>query len=84
MRPIDIFNVSIGVITIFASGIVGLIGAVMFWFGASGLIVGVHSGPLYAAIIIIFGSALLFIGYFCGRHGIEMLRNKSKIKENSS
>lgn len=76
VRAIGIINIVIGLFTLSVSGIIGLIGCAMVYFAISGFIFGVHGGPITAAVMALFGSALLFIGFFGGRHGYAMIRSK--------
>jgi hypothetical protein len=61
---------------------IALVGIVILGFGASGLIVGVHGGPVTAGVMILFGSALLFIGYYGCRYGIKVIRHRNSRHEN--
>jgi hypothetical protein len=82
-RLLNIADILFGLFSLLGGGLIALIGAVIFGAGAYGFIVGIHGGPITAAVMTIFGAALLFVGCFCGGHGIKMIRHKNKAKVNS-
>lgn len=78
----NIADILLGLTSLLAAGIIGLIGIAIFGFGVSGLVVGVHGGPITAGVMILFGSALLFIGYYGGRYGMKVIRHRDSAQEN--
>ena len=76
-RLTDIADISFGLVSLLAGGVISLIGAGILGFGVYGFIVGVHGGPVTAGIMTLFGAALLFIGYYGGRYGLRLIRHRS-------
>jgi hypothetical protein len=83
MRLTDIADITMGLFSLLAGGVLGLIGTVILGFGVSGFVVGVHGGPITAGVMSLFGAALLFIGYYGGRYGLRLIRHRSNTEANS-
>ena len=83
MRLTNIADIAFGLVSLFSGGAIALVGAVILWFGVSAFIVGVHGGPLTAAVMTLFGAALLFIGYYGGRYGLRLIRHRNSTEANS-
>jgi hypothetical protein len=77
-----IADIFFGLVSLFAGGLVSLIGIGIFGMGVYGFFVGVHGGPITAAVMTLFGAALLFIGYYCGRYGFKMIRHRNTAQTN--
>ncbi len=83
MRLIGIADIAFGLVSLIAGGVIALIGTAILGFGLSAFIVGVHGGPITAAVMTLFGTALLFIGYYGGRYGFRLIRHRNSTEANS-
>ena len=70
-----------GVLAVIAAGLISLVGLAMTVAGLYGLIVGMHGGPVAAAITATLGAGLLFVGIFTLRVSVAALRGNGAPNE---
>lgn len=63
-------------ITVTSAGLIAMAGLACFAAGAYGLFSGLHGGPIVAGTLAMFGSALMFVGYLCGRNGFQSQKDQ--------
>ena len=64
----------LGTFCVLFGGLLGIAGVGVVALGGYGFIGGIHGGWVYALTIVLFGAALGFVGFFCGRYGWDLVR----------
>jgi hypothetical protein len=57
--------------SLIGGSLVAIAGLACLAVGLYGLFAGLHGGPAVAGILAVFGAALMFVGYFCGRNSFQ-------------
>jgi hypothetical protein len=63
-RGADLLTWSLTAVTFLGCAFLGLLGLGIGAFGLFALFGGIHGGPLYAGIMVLFGAALAFVAYY--------------------
>ena len=61
----------LGLITLVGAGLIAMVGLACLAVGSYGLFAGLHGGSIVAGALAMFGAALMFVGYLCGRNGFQ-------------
>jgi hypothetical protein len=63
-------------IALTCSGLMAIAGLACLAFGSYGLFTGLHGGLMVAGLLIVFGAALTFVAYFCGRNSFQSYKDQ--------
>lgn len=66
-RRADLLTLFLTGVTFLGCALLGLIGVGIAVLGLVFLVGGIHGGPLYAGIILLFGAALAFTAYYLAK-----------------
>ena len=71
-------DVSLGVISLLAGGVVGLVGVLVVVLGLLGFAGGMHGGVVAASLITLFGAGLSLVGFYAARYGYRTMHHKAE------
>ena len=63
-RRADLLTRSLAVVTFVGCGAMALAGVAIAGLGLYGLVAGMHGGPIVAAIMVLVGASLAFLGHY--------------------
>jgi hypothetical protein len=75
-RRADLLTWSLTAVTFLGCAFLGLLGVGIAVLGLIFLFGGIHGGPLYAGIMLLFGAALAFVAYYLAMLFVKSERKK--------
>ena len=64
-------------ITLIGCVLLAIFGLGMLSLAVYGAIYGMHGGPIIFVVMVLFGGAVAFLGFYLGRITLEQLKGKS-------
>ena len=68
----DQFIRVLSLISLICGSLIAMAGLACSAIGVYGLFAGLHGGPIVAGLLTAFRTALMFVGYFCGRNSFQL------------